>query len=334
MKTMLKMLLSLTLALVLLTGAALAEEEMGNVPSRGLTLPFTQADAENGLVLETRMASTADGLNVPTLQITYLTPEGVDALKAIEDAIAREDEAAYEAAAEKYQNNKYLLDVVYLIESSYDYTQLDGFEDATTNLGENDGYIYFHERLPQAANVPEHQAGLEAAKVRTAELVAGITFQPVVLEEGEITVVPNAFPAFTTQDLNGNTVTNEIFLGKTLTVVNIWGTFCTPCINEMPELAEWAASMPEGVQLIGLVCDLNSPDQADVLETAQMICEATGVKYTNLIASADFAEFLTGIVGVPTTIFVDGNGAIVGDPIVGAYVPAYKAFVEEYLNAQ
>ena len=31
---------------------------------------------------------------------------------------------------------------------------------------------------------------------------------------------------------------------------------------------------------------------------------------------------------------VDGSGALVGEPIVGANVPAYKQFVEDYLNAQ
>ena len=43
-------------------------------------------------------------------------------------------------------------------------------------------------------------------------------------------------PAFTTKDLDGNEVTEEIFAKKDLTVVNIWGTFCTPCIGEMPAL--------------------------------------------------------------------------------------------------
>ena len=37
--------------------------------------------------------------------------------------------------------------------------------------------------------------------------------------------------------------------------------------------------------------------------------------------------------GGETTIFVDGTGAIVGEPVVGAYVDGYKQFVEDYLNA-
>ena len=64
-------------------------------------------------------------------------------------------------------------------------------------------------------------------------------------------------PAFTAKDLQGNEVTEEIFAGKDLTVLNIWGTFCPPCIREMPELGEWARAMPENVQLIGLITDIH-----------------------------------------------------------------------------
>lgn len=35
---------------------------------------------------------------------------------------------------------------------------------------------------------------------------------------------------FSADDLQGNKVTNEIFKENELTVVNIWGTFCKPCI--------------------------------------------------------------------------------------------------------
>lgn len=36
---------------------------------------------------------------------------------------------------------------------------------------------------------------------------------------------PSRMPSFTAKDLDGNTVTQDIFGEKDLTVVNIWGTF-------------------------------------------------------------------------------------------------------------
>ena len=73
-------------------------------------------------------------------------------------------------------------------------------------------------------------------------------------------------------------------------------------------------------------------DNAEILEMAQMICEATGADaYTSLVANDDFIELLSGVVGVPTTFFIDGNGVFVGSHVVGANVESCKEIVEAYL---
>lgn len=142
-------------------------------------------------------------------------------------------------------------------------------------------------------------------------------------------IVENKMPSFTTMDLEGNVVTDDIFSQKDLTIVNVWGTYCGPCINEMPELGEWAKELPENVQLIGLVCDGYGNE-----DTAALIVEQTGADYLQLIANEDFLGLFETIVGVPTTYFVDKDGNIVGEPIIGAYVDGYKNFVEGYFNGQ
>ena len=139
-------------------------------------------------------------------------------------------------------------------------------------------------------------------------------------------------PNFTTTDLEGNTVTQDIFLGKDLTVVNIWGTYCGPCINEMPELGEWAAEMPDNIQLLGIVCDLMTEDEGETLELARDIVAQTGAGYTNITMCDGLAWIAYSIQGVPTTFFVNGSGEIVGQAILGAYVDGYKAQVEELLH--
>lgn len=145
---------------------------------------------------------------------------------------------------------------------------------------------------------------------------------------------PAAFPAFTATDLDGSTVTESIFSEKDLTVLNIWGTFCGPCIGEMPELGEWAKEMPDNVQIVGLIIDINGEEDTEHRDLAVDITQQAGVDFTNLIANADFAPILKDVIGVPTTLFIDGDGNIVGDPIVGANVDGYKTFVEDYLNGQ
>lgn len=144
----------------------------------------------------------------------------------------------------------------------------------------------------------------------------------------------NKIPSFTTKDLEGNTVTDSIFSEKDLTVVNIWGTFCGPCIGEMPELAEWSESMPSNVQIIGLVCDIEGEDDQEHKDKAKEIMEKAGADFTNLIPKEGLDSLLSGVTGVPTTMFVDKNGNITGKAVVGANVEAYKEFVEDYINAE
>ena len=143
---------------------------------------------------------------------------------------------------------------------------------------------------------------------------------------------PTQMPAFTAKDLDGNTVTESIFSDKDLTIINIWGTFCPPCIGEMPELGEWAREMPDNVQLIGLVSDISGDDDTEHHDLAVEILEKADADFLQIIANQDFIPIMQYIIGVPTTLFVDKEGNIVGDPIIGANVEGYKQFVEDYLN--
>ena len=144
--------------------------------------------------------------------------------------------------------------------------------------------------------------------------------------------VSEAMPEFSVKDLEGNTVTNDIFSQADITVVNFWATYCSPCINEMPELNEWSETMPENAQIIGIAADVPS-EESDQYALAQQIVEKTGVKFVNLLAGEEFNPLIREIVGVPTTFFVDSEGKFVGSPIVGADVAGYKSFVEGYLDA-
>lgn len=142
------------------------------------------------------------------------------------------------------------------------------------------------------------------------------------------------FPAFTATDLEGNTVTESIFGEKDLTVLNIWGTFCNPCVGEMPELGEWAKEMPENVQMVGLIIDINGEEDKEHHDMAVDITSNAGAEFTQIIVNQDFDPVLKDVLGVPTTLFIDKEGTMVGDPILGADVDGYKKFVEEYLGGK
>ena len=339
-----KVLSFLLLSALLLCGCAAAETAdapLFSMPERGILLPLTQEDTNNGLSVTAAKKATEEIDEVPVFDITFNDYEGMRAtLSTYSEEQLSSEEYFYEIMYSLYAHIYPLSTTVLFEKEYYDEKIAEGKTAADLLggdprvIGENDGYVYVTVGYGLASNDEQVQAKIDWATARADELLDSASFQPVVFAPGEFTQVPNAFPAFSTVDLDGNTVTNDVFSGKKLTVVNIWGTFCGPCINEMPELAQWDAEMPEDVQIIGLVSDLNSAEDTETLEMAKAICEKTGVVFPSMIANEDFMPLLSGVIGVPTTVFVDGSGALVGEPIVGANVPAYKQFVEDYLNAQ
>ena len=132
------------------------------------------------------------------------------------------------------------------------------------------------------------------------------------------------FSSFETETLDGETVSDEILKGNKVTMVNIWGTFCSPCINEMPSLQKLSESYEDkGVRVIGIICDTfdryseaNIPEK---VQDAKNIVKQTGVKYTNLLPSLSLNEVkLDSVYSVPTTYFLNEKGEIIGSEVVGS----------------
>ena len=144
---------------------------------------------------------------------------------------------------------------------------------------------------------------------------------------------PVNMPEFSTTDMDGNKVTNDTFADYDLTVVNFWATYCNPCIDELPELTEWKKELPDNVNLIGLLVDVDEKG-SDQYKLAEKIIKETGADYQHLIATEEFDDMISNLVGVPTTFFVDSAGKIIGEPFAGADVDAYKQTVEDYLNGK
>ena len=142
------------------------------------------------------------------------------------------------------------------------------------------------------------------------------------LSASEDEVQTGVLSAFSTTDLEGNTLDQSILADYDLTMVNVWATFCGPCINEMPDLGELAAEYADkGVQIIGLVSDTMDSDGTisdSQVETAKDIVAETGADYRHLLPSDDLLGILSQIYAVPTTFFVDSEGVQVGDAIVTA----------------
>lgn len=126
------------------------------------------------------------------------------------------------------------------------------------------------------------------------------------------------FPAFEAQDLNGNKYNQEMFKENAVTVLNVWFTGCQACIQEMPELEKLNQSWKDkNIGLVGLCTDLGTKETD---AEAKKIAKANKLTYPNLQVSdgEKINQLKNSIVAFPTTLLIDRNGKVVGEPIVGA----------------
>jgi thiol-disulfide isomerase/thioredoxin len=174
-------------------------------------------------------------------------------------------------------------------------------------------------------------------------VLAGLSF--VIMKSIDITKntpTPSAPPtpadsaigAFSTVDMEGNQVDASVFASSKLTLVNVWATFCPPCIEEIPDLAKLDQEI-EGFQVLGILSDAGTADASDPnnLELGKKILSDSGAVYVSILPDGVINENLMSFIyAVPTSFFVDQNGQKIGDDIVGSQsYEGWKGEIEEKL---
>ena len=167
----------------------------------------------------------------------------------------------------------------------------------------------------------EVQKEVEAAK---ADIILTGAREVIAVRSGEKL-------SFVTTDADGNTVSSEdLFAGHKITMLNVWTSWCGFCINEMPELEQiHQRLMEENCAVVGLMYESSNDGE---VEECQKILEENGVTYLN-IQAPEHVEQLFPVTGFPTTFFIDSEGYMIGDPIVGAQVDKYESTVMQLLEA-
>ena len=143
--------------------------------------------------------------------------------------------------------------------------------------------------------------------------------------------------SFETTGIGGDTYTEKVFSDYDLTLVNIFTTWCSPCVNEIPELEKLYQEMKDsGVGVVGVVLDTVDSDgnqDEDTVEKAETLREKTEASYPFLIPDSTMMNGrLNGISAFPETFFVDKDGNIVGDTYTGSHsLEEWKEIVEKEL---
>ena len=140
---------------------------------------------------------------------------------------------------------------------------------------------------------------------------------------------------FICRDINGNTIdSEELFKSAKITMINVWATYCSPCIREMPALGELYHDMKsEGVEIIGVISDAPENLDEENLNILRDFHSIVGVVFPFVLPSQSLVNtILSDVSVVPTTFFIDNKGEIVKTVIGSKDYSSWKSIVEDVLK--
>lgn len=125
------------------------------------------------------------------------------------------------------------------------------------------------------------------------------------------------FPKFQAKDLEGNEVDDSIFSEHAVTVMNFWYNGCPSCITEIPEFDKMNNELKEKG---GVVIGVNTDAANGEIEPTKEILKKVKCSYQNIYfdLKTEAGKIANDITTFPTTLVIDRNGKIVGEPISGS----------------
>lgn len=137
------------------------------------------------------------------------------------------------------------------------------------------------------------------------------------------------FPMFASMDLDGNSTTEKIFSQKDLTLLILWNVDSDK-IQEVKDLIDWSKKLPDMIQTVGILCDVNSPSDEGKINKAKEVCEG---KIQNILGAGDLMSLGEYFVNLPTVLLVDSDGDMWGDAIENAVPDECASSVAQWIQA-
>ena len=106
------------------------------------------------------------------------------------------------------------------------------------------------------------------------------------------------------RSLDGATVTLSDLKGKVV-LINFWGTWCAPCLQEIPELVRLSHQFRQrGLEVLGVAVDSGRP------EDIRKFLVDHGMDYRIVIGDLSVVKKQFSIFGFPTSLLVDRQGRL------------------------
>ena len=159
--------------------------------------------------------------------------------------------------------------------------------------------------------------------------------EPITAEQG--TEVGNLCYGYDLPLVDGSGITGETLdptkTGK-ITIINFWGTWCTPCVNELPYFDQIASDYPEDVSVIAVHSALSgetAPEYISKYYPDSKVHFAVDYALDEFGLNSGYYTSLGGRGTWPYTVVLDENGIIVSIFVNSLEYEDLKAVVEEQL---
>ncbi|NQD71125.1 TlpA family protein disulfide reductase [Sphingobacterium shayense] len=132
-----------------------------------------------------------------------------------------------------------------------------------------------------------------------------------IYNKKRVTFIDQPAPDLRFKDQNGKTISLNSLKGKVV-FINLWATWCPPCIHEMPSINKLRETFKDNQDLVFLMVDMDGK-----IEKAKAFMKRKKFDLPVHILDSEIpAELFTG--SIPTTIIVDKHNNVVGRQIGGA----------------
>ena len=116
-------------------------------------------------------------------------------------------------------------------------------------------------------------------------------------------LVGKPLPSFSATTLEGTTFSSAALAGRPA-IINIWASWCVPCIEEHPILMATAAGYAERLTMVGIMYQ-DTPDGA-----RRFLARYGDGGWPNLLDASGRIAIDLGVTGPPETFFVDADGIV------------------------
>jgi thiol-disulfide isomerase/thioredoxin len=170
----------------------------------------------------------------------------------------------------------------------------------------------------------------EETKVIDNKQVTANTVTVAKKDSSKLEAMPTALMQAPMKSIDGKSFKLEDYKGKVL-LVNLWATWCAPCVKEMPEIQQLSDEMKDNLQAVSITNfdEENSESAVKKFLSDKKFTYQQGIAETSVM---DAFVKQSKSPGIPVNFVITKDGKIVKTLVGGRKYEEFKSAVEDALS--